>query len=242
MRETTAGAAPTGPDPAADPDLAALAWLQLQDSALPAGRFVHSHGLEAWLEAHPAAGEPEVAALAGEFVAGSVAPLDAVVLAHAWGADDGRLGELDRLLRTYKTSASARTASQGSGRRLARLARDAFGPLAGSPHLAAVLAGSVPGNLAVVEGLVHAALGVPRRQAVLGFLRAAHAGFLSAAVRLGRVGPTAVQRLLHAHHAALVRSADRALRTDLDGLGTCVPELDLHAMRHETRAARLFAT
>ncbi|WP_328306827.1 urease accessory protein UreF [Actinomycetospora sp. NBC_00405] len=225
-----------------DPDHAALSWLQLQDSALPSGRFVHSYGLEAWLAAFPAAGEAEVATLAGRFVAGSVATLDAVVLAHTADADHTELVRLDRLLLSYKTAASARSSSQTGGQRLARLAIDAFDGLDASPYLAEVAAGAVPGNLAVVEGHVHAELGVPVRNAVLGHLRAAYAGFLSAGVRLGRLGPVAVQRLVHRHRAALSELAGLAASRSLDDLGSSVPELDLYAMTHETRTARLFAT
>lgn len=227
-----------------DPDLAALAWLQLQDTAFPAGRFVQSHGLEAWLERHPGAGEAEIAAVAHSFLDHSVATLDAVVLARAWEAAGAArdLRDLDRLLRTYKVAESARTASQRSGAQLARVARQVFGSLTTSEYLDDVLTATVPGNLAVVEGAVHRGLGVARRDTVLGFLRAAHGGFLSAAVRLGRIGPVAGQRLLHAHHGRVAELADLALTAGLDELRSCVPELEVDAMRHETRRARLFAT
>lgn len=32
-----------------DHGVALMAWMQLHDSAFPAGRLVHSHGLEEWL-------------------------------------------------------------------------------------------------------------------------------------------------------------------------------------------------
>jgi urease accessory protein len=64
-------------------DAGFLAALQLADSALPIGRFVHSHGLEAWLRTHPDATPETLAELVEAFVSESVATLDGVVLAHA---------------------------------------------------------------------------------------------------------------------------------------------------------------
>ena len=53
-----------------------LAAVQLADSALPIGRFVHSHGLEAWLRDHAEATESALADLVEAVVCEGVAPLD----------------------------------------------------------------------------------------------------------------------------------------------------------------------
>jgi urease accessory protein len=88
-----------------------LAALQLADPGLPIGRFVHSHGLEAWLAGRPDAGEPELEELIASFILEGVGPLDgaAVALAHGAGSLD-ELVELDRVVSARKTLAPARTA------------------------------------------------------------------------------------------------------------------------------------
>src|SRR5690606_23358087 len=95
-----------------DNPAATLALLQLHDSGYPAGRFVHSNGLESWLGAHPAAREHEIAEVGRSFVLDTVAGLDAVAMAHVWRRDGlEELLELDRYVSAHKLSASARTAS-----------------------------------------------------------------------------------------------------------------------------------
>ncbi|GAA4989957.1 urease accessory protein UreF [Kineococcus glutinatus] len=222
---------------------ARLSWLQLQDGTFPSGRFVHSNGVEAWLDHHRSAGADDVAALARTHVGALVGPLDAVVLAHAWdatGADD--LHDLDRLLTAHKTSASARTASQACGRQLAATALRVFGSALRQEFLLAVTGGRAEGNQAVVEGAVLRDLGVGRTDAVLGFLRSAHAGLLSAAVRLGRLGPIAAQRALFEDGPFLLEVAERSATTVLHDLGSSGPELEIFSMRHERSTARLFTT
>jgi len=222
---------------------AELAWLQLHDSAFPSGRFVHSNGLEAWLAAHPDADADVVADVVETHLRHNVATLDAVCVAHAFRAGSvDELVRLDHLLRAHKLSAAARTASESCGRQLALAARRTLPPLADEEFLARVTAGETPGNLAVVEGVVHRALSIDLPRAVVGHLRSACSGMLSAAVRLGRLGPLEAQRRIFAAAPVLAQLARTAAGTPLDDIAAVTPQLDVYAMRHETTAARLFST
>lgn len=222
-----------------------LAWLQVHDSAFPSGRFVHSNGMEAWLTAHPAADEARIAELSAAHLRDSVASLDAVALAHAHtdaAEDTATLVHLDRLVRAHKLTTAARTASESSGRQLATTLRRVLPPLAGHEYLALAERGSTPANLPVVEGVATALLGIPRRTAVKGHLRSAHAAMLSAAVRLGRAGPLWAQRLSFATSREIDALARTACATDLTEMSTATPELEVHTMLHETLSVRLFRT
>lgn len=223
-----------------------LGALQLADSALPIGRFVHSNGLEALLQDDAAAGEETIADIVRVFVTECVAPLDGVVLAHAHRATDAgsveRLVELDLLLETFKTTPAARLASTSCGHRLVALAP----LLVDSPtvaELSRLVAGRrTPGNLAVVDGAVACALGVDREAAVLIELRGAAAGLFSAAVRLGRLSALRAQGALRGLEPPLHTAAAEALRAPIDLLRAAAPELEIYALRHRRADARLFMT
>ena len=63
---------------------------------------------------------------------------------------------------------------------------------------------------------------------------------LSAAQRLGRIGQSAVQELLHALKPAILSAVERSLRVPLDEAGAFTPWIDLASMKHEHQFARLF--
>lgn len=233
---------------AIDSSAAIVGWLNLHDSAFPAGRLVHSNGIESWLRAFPDAGPDRIVELVVDYVATSVATLDAVVGVHAWASDDLEvLRALDRELLSYKTSENARDASLKPGRQLAdtagRVGMNCEVPdCARADYLRAVSSARAPGNLAVVEAVVQAGLGVDRRTATLGTLRSSMASALSACVRLGRLGSLGAQRALVAATPALVDLAADVERTPLDALSSTSFALELFGMRHAQISPRLFAS
>ncbi|MGE2836930.1 urease accessory protein UreF [Mycobacterium sp. SMC-4] len=226
-----------------DPAVALALWMQLQDSAFPAGRMVHSNGLEQWLSQHSDAGPDDIAAVALQYLGHGFAPLDATITAAAWRADpdlDALCG-LDELTASYKLFDNARTASESAGRQLATAAGH-VGLADGSRYLASVRDGATPGHSAVVDGALQAALGIPQHTSVLGSIRSMLATMLSAAVRLGRLGPLQSQRIQAGAAAELVELAEQACRRDVDDVWSTAPALEISGMRHETRTGRLFAT
>lgn len=219
-----------------------LATLQLSDSALPIGRFVHSHGLEAWLERNPA-DESRLLGLVELTIRESVAPLDGAALAHAHRASTlEALCGLDAMVTARKLTPAARVASRACGRRLALLAPGLTDAAPLGPFAEAIRTGQTDGNLAVIEGALARALGIGILEAVLVELRGMAAGLLAAAVRLGRLPPMRAQVCLAALAPALERAAHGAVALRLDDLHATAPELEICAMAHARAGTRFFQT
>lgn len=228
-----------------------LAALQLSDSALPNGRYTLSHGLEAFAHeevlgtpSRPAA----LAALLADSVQLGVARSDgvAVACAHRAVAADGTVDvelvvRTDRRLSAVKLARESREASSRSGRALLRAA-PALAGVTVSGYADLVDAGHVPGNYAVVLGLLSGLLDVPRLDAVAGELHSFAAGWVAAAVRLALTDHLTAQLILRRTRPALADAAARAAGGDVADISSCTLLPDVMSMRHEQAELRLFAS
>lgn len=165
--------------------------LQLADSAFPTGGFAHSAGLEAAVQL----GEvPDVAGYVEEALwhaAHGVLPF----VRDAHRAPE-RLGELDERAEAFLISHVARRASRAQGRALLATASRAFeGASAIGTWDRQVRGGALRGHLGPVTGAVCAAAGLGEREALGMALHTTARGLLSAAVRLGKLGPLEAQRV-----------------------------------------------
>jgi urease accessory protein len=111
-------------------------------------------------------------------------------------------------------------------------------PCAALDRLAALWHGPVAYPAAVA--VAAAGHGIPLTPALHAFLHAATANLISAGVRLIPLGQTDGQRLLAALETAIAATAERAMATPLDDIGSAAFRADLASMRHETQYTRLF--
>jgi urease accessory protein len=227
-----------------------LSVLQLSDSAFPTGRYSLSHGLETHVESGLLGPRPRASTLArllGDAIRHGVGPADGVALACAHrgggeGADLALATAADERLTAVKLAQEAREASTRTGRALLSLATTTFDVPALARYAERVDAGRAPGNQAVVAGLLSAALGVPRLDAVVGELYAFSAGWVGAAVRLGLIDHRMGQRLLHRVRPVSAQAALSAIDRDVAEIASWTPLVDVMSMRHEQAELRLFAT
>jgi urease accessory protein len=141
-----------------------------------------------------------------------------------------------------KLSPGARTASTSCGGRLAALVPTFTDAEPVSAYAAAVRDGASDGNLAVVEGALAAALAIPLEAAVLLELRGQIAALLSACVRLGRLSALRAQAVQHRLAPVLEAGVRESLRLDHAAMSSSAIELEVYALAHSRRDARLFVT
>jgi urease accessory protein len=209
--------------------------LQLADSAFPIGGFAHSGGLEALMQARElVALEPFCRELIDQVAHGAL-PLTAA----AWDAP-ARLAELDARSRAILWSHVAARASRAQGRALLDVAARAFGGEALTAARERCVRGELDGHLAPAFGFTCRALGVARDDTLAGLLHVALRGALSAAVRLGVVGPTEAQALHLRLHPALAAALDRGAALGVDDIAQTAPLLELFQATHDQLYSRLF--
>lgn len=201
--------------------------LQIADSSFPSGAYAHSFGLEGLYSA----GAVDLEWHLRLVLAHGLARLELPIVRAAFAANAARLLELDDLMDVLLPVRELRLASRSVGRGFLRAAaRVRPGALMAMPvqhHAVAFGAVLQDWELDLEDGLLVYAWQTLRQ-------------ILSAAQRLGRIGQSGVQDLLHYLKPAVGTAVESSRSVPIDDVGAFSPWLDLACMAHEHQFARLF--
>jgi urease accessory protein len=209
--------------------------LQLADGTFPSGGFAHSAGLEATmvLGGLSPSGDPTA-----RFLDASLQQIGRTALpfVRACSIDPARLPELDEACDATIPMLTPNRSSRAQGRALASAAARTWTTLAPiAEHARSGVAHHAP-----IFGSIFGVLGIAPDDTVAAYLHGATRGILSAAVRLGLLGPLEAQRL-HAERAPLLDSiADAARRLEPEDAAQTAPLLEIFASLHDRLDGRMF--
>lgn len=213
-----------------------LAWLS---PAFPVGAFSYSSGIEWAVEAGDIKDAETLKAWLGVMLAEGGGFCDAVLFAHAHCAagDDKALHAVAELAAALAPSKERHLETTAQGNAFVEATRAAWGCDA-IERLKAIWDGPVAYPVAVaVASVGH---GIALKPALAAYLQAVAANWVSAGVRLIPLGQSDGQRVLAALESTVAATAQRALVTKLDDIGSCAFRADLASARHETQYTRLF--
>jgi urease accessory protein len=210
-------------------------WLlfQLADSAFPSGAFAHSGGLEAALVL--GAIEPNEAT---GFLDASLRQIGRAALpfVRAAAIDPASLALVDAAYDATLPLLAPNRASRTQGRALASAAARVWESLA----TVAEHSRRGPAHHAPIFGAVFGRLGINPEETLAAYLHGAARGILSAAVRLGLLGPLEAQRI-HAERAWLLDEiVDRSRGLGIEDSAQTAPLIEIFAALHERLDGRMF--
>jgi urease accessory protein len=218
--------------------------LQTADSFYPTGAYAHSYGLEGLVQSGVVHDRATLRTFLLEYVMPALARTDLPLVAQAWAAagnppDWERLRELCFLGAALRGAREPREAARAIGRQRLDLAAALRGGFAAEFNRRAT-AGDWPAPVclaAVVEGRT---LGAPLEAVLAAMVYTTVAGFITASIKLLRLGQNACQSLLAEVLAQSPGFIATALALDAADIGAFNPWWDIAAARHETADFRLF--
>jgi urease accessory protein len=209
-----------------------LSLLQLSDPALPIGAYVHSGGLETYVQEGIVFDRESADRWVRDVVSTSVAYTDAalVALAYKGAGDVARIAELDRLCEAVKAPREIREASRMLGKRLWKIFEGMVGDEVGARAV----------HYPVVFGCCAVSMGIGLTEALTGYFYTTAAGMVTNCVKLVPLGQQDGQELLMALQPLIARLVERGMEPDEGMVGLCCTALDIRCMRHERLYSRLY--
>jgi urease accessory protein len=224
-----------------------LTVLQFADSFFPSGATAFSWGLESFCEDAMIGGPGQIAEVLEALLEGRWAGFDRPLMAAAYGACTpagacwmSAVVALDSLCEAMTLSDGIRSASRRLGTTQLKV-HSALGLAEAATYLDQISSDPLKGHLPIAQGLIGRGLGLSLGECEAMAAFGQCVSVVGAAIRLGLIGHLDGQKLL-----SRCRSSIAAIQATpppaLDDLWNAAPGLEIAAMRHEPRRARMFAS
>lgn len=221
-----------------------LTVLQMTDSMFPSGAFVHSEGLETYIQQGAISTPEQLQQLIAIRLSDGVGLQDMIAMHSAMSIyhkrDDKTLLFLDQMLSAMKTAKESRDASCRVGKQMLRtvlaLNDDEFLSL----YQSYIQHQSAAGHAALTFGLVCASLRIEKQIALTAYAYSLVSSQVSAAIKLMRLGQTRAQKIIYGLQPVIDETVSTALTLNINDMQSFTPALDIRTMQHEFLFRRLF--
>ncbi len=221
-----------------------LMLTQLTDSMFPSGGFVHSEGLETYVQPGEIESIEQVEAYLTTRLRYDWANQDMVAVHVAMSAyrdeDMPTIHVLDERLTAMKIAKETRLASSRVGRQTLRTILLLINTPFLEDYQQAISNKTCIGHQAIVFGVVCASQSIDPESALTAYAYNALSSQVSIALKLMRFGQTQAQQLLWHMQPKIADAVSHALSCQMDNMQSFVPSIDIHAMQHEYLFRRLF--
>jgi urease accessory protein len=223
--------------------LSLLRLMQCNDSSFPSGAFAFSNGLETLVNEGRVQGATGIAEVIETQILPRWLSFDRYFVGQAFecAGDLDRVAEADQQCHLYNTNHDLAQSSRRIGRALLNVHSRIKTPGVADykSMISATQAMDRAGYEPVIQGLISRALGLGKDQAEVAALNSTLMGFVSSAVRLGKLGAIEAQAIL----ADVSIIAARQLEAEPQAFPSSFsPLADIAVMRKASGGANLFAT
>ncbi len=218
-----------------------LDLLTLADSNFPTGGYAFSNGLEAAKQMGLLRSSDDLDAYMQTVIHATAR--SEIPFINACFKGDPLPENLTDMLLTYDAMLTAPAIARGSevqGRNLLRLMRDLYFSDAMARLHKILLSQPVPAHYTIVLGMTFRIAGLKHRHTCRIFMYQFLRDQISAAVRLGQIGPMEAARLQKRHHKTAIRAMTSVAQTDYTCATRCAPQWDIAQGMHEFLYSRLF--
>ncbi len=215
--------------------------LTLADSNFPTGGYAFSNGLEATKQMGLLRSSDDLDAYMQTVIHATAR--SEIPFINACFAGDAIPADLTDMLLTYDAMLTAPAIARGSevqGRNLLRLMRDLYFSDAMARLHKSLLSQSVPAHYTIVFGTTFRVAGLKRGHTCRIFMYQFLRDQVSAAVRLGQIGPLEAARLQKRHHKTAIRAMTSVAQADYTRATRCAPQWDIAQGMHGYLYSRLF--
>lgn len=213
----------------------------LADSALPTGGYAFSNGMESAVQMGLLRSVADLDAYL-ETVIHTAATGEIPFINTCYHGDPIPANPTDILLAydAMLTAPAVARASAAHGRNLLRLMRDLYASDAMERLHKTVLAQPAPAHYTIVFGATCRVAGLKRPHTCRVFMYQFLRDQISAAVRLGQIGPLEAARLQKRHHKTAIRAIASVANADHTRASRSAPQWDIAQGMHDRLYSRLF--